>query len=70
MTDRLVDFVNALDQDPVLQDKYSKDPKATAEAFGVSSDDVSILLGDDSEALKKRLDMVGLKAVVWIKHSK
>lgn len=70
MTDRLVDFVNALDQDPALQQEYDKNPQKTLEAYGVASEDIAILFGTDLDALKKRLDIVGLKAITRISHSK
>lgn len=70
MTDKLVEFVNALDQDPALQEEYYKNPQATLETFGVESEDVALLFGNDFDALKKRLDMVGLKAFLRIQHSR
>ena len=70
MTDKLVDFVNKLDQDPALEKAYIEDPKRTLEENGVAPADIDILLGQDPEALEKRLETSGLKSILWIKHSK
>ncbi|MBT0586629.1 hypothetical protein [Alteromonas oceanisediminis] len=70
MTDKLVDFVNALDQDPALQAQYKEDPRGTAESFGVSDEDLSLLFGGNTEALQQRLDMAGLSSIVWVQHAK
>jgi hypothetical protein len=70
MTDKLVDFVNKLDQDPALEKAYIEDPKRTLEENGVAPADIDILLGNDYEKIKKRLDMSGLKSILWINHSK
>ena len=70
MTDQLVAFVQELDQNPELQQKYKDDPKGTMEAFGVSKEDLDIVFSGDTEALKNRLEMAGLHGIVWIRHSK
>lgn len=70
MTDQLVAFVHELDQNPELQQKYKADPKGTMEAFGVSDKDIDLVFGDDTEALKNRLEMAGLHGIVWVNHSK
>lgn len=68
MNDKLAELANALDQDPALQRLYIKDPKKVLEEFGVSEDDIKLVLGDDMKALKSRLDMSGMKATVTIKN--
>ena len=70
MTDKLVEFVQELDQNPELQKKYQDDPKAVAEAHGVSAEDVDILLSNDMDAIEKRFEIEGVKKLIKIKSSK
>jgi hypothetical protein len=68
MNDCLVNFVNALDQDPILMQEYSEKPQQTSERYGVAPEDLALLFANDAEALKQRLEMTGFKAVVRIAH--
>ncbi|WP_100657024.1 hypothetical protein [Alteromonas flava] len=70
MTDRLVEFVTELDQNPKLQEQYKVSPRATAESFGVEEKDLDLLFGGDQAALKERLEMAGLKSIQWVTHAK
>lgn len=42
MNDLLVKFLIAMDKDEKLKQQYVSDPKGTAEAFGLSDEDVQI----------------------------
>ena len=68
MNDCLVNFVNALDQDPILMQEYSEKPQQTSERYGVAPEDLALLCANDNEGLKQRLEMTGFKAVVRISH--
>lgn len=70
MTDKLVDFVQELDQNPELQEKYQTDPKTVAEHYGLSAEDVELLLSNDIDAIEKRFEIEGIKKIVRITHSK
>lgn len=59
MNDLLIEFLTVLDKDDVLKQKYLSDPKGTAEAYGLKSADVSILVNNDVEAMKKRAEAEG-----------
>ena len=54
MTDRLVDYVKAVNEDPDLQAKHDADPKGTAESFGVSPEDVQLILDKNHDEIRKR----------------
>ncbi|GEM_PF-209045 len=69
MTDKLVDFVNELDQDPKLQEEYKQNPKEVAERYKLEGEDLRILLENDMEAIKKRFEQEGIKASIRISHS-
>ncbi len=66
MSDPLIDFINKLDQDPEVQLEYSKAPKETLIANGVSNKDVTLLLSGDLNAIKERLGMSDIKAILII----
>lgn len=66
MKDKLTEFANALDQDPALQNKYTQNPRQTLEAFGVDEADITLLLSEDMKAIKDRLEMSGMKAILLI----
>ena len=66
MTDKLVDFVNALDQDPILQQEYTAAPRDTLIAFGVDTQDIDLLMSGDIAKIKSRLNMSGIAAFVVI----
>lgn len=66
MTDKLVDFVNALDQDPALQQEYSRAPRDTLTQFGVDVQDIDLLLSGNIIEIKSRLKMSGITAIVII----
>jgi hypothetical protein len=68
MSDCLANFVNALDQDPILMQEYSEKPQQTSERYGVAPEDLALLFANDAEGLKQRLNMTGFKAVLWISH--
>jgi hypothetical protein len=70
MTDKLVEFVQELDQNPELQEKYQANPKEVAESYGVAADDVELLLSNDMDALDKRFEIEGVKKFVRIQLSK
>lgn len=70
MKDKLVEFVNALDQDPQLQQKYSQAPRETLDTFGVDPKDAELLLGGDISGIKSRLNMSGITALVIIRALK
>lgn len=57
--DKLVDFLNQIDKDEKLKQKYLQDPQGTAEAYGLDADDVKILTSGDEEAIKSRSKAVG-----------
>ncbi|MDP5133354.1 MAG: hypothetical protein NWQ54_20935 [Paraglaciecola sp.] len=59
MTDRLIEFLTVLDKNDELRQQYLSDKKGTAEAYGLNADDVSILVNNDVEAIKKRADAEG-----------
>lgn len=61
--DKLVDFLNEMDKNDDLKQKYIKDPKGTAEAYGLDADDIKICEKGDVEAMKKRADAVGADVV-------
>lgn len=54
MTDKLVDFLNEMDKNEELKQNYIKDPKGTAEKYGLEPKDVEICAKNDIEAMKKR----------------
>lgn len=66
MTDKLVDFVNALDQDPTLQEEYSASPRDSLTAFGVDIQDIDLLMSGDIAKIKSRLNMSGIAAFLII----
>lgn len=66
MTDKLIDFVNALDQDPTLQQAYIATPRDTLTTFGVDTQDIELLLSCDITKIKSRLKMSGIGAVLLI----
>lgn len=66
MTDKLIDFVNALDQDPALQQEYSLAPRDTLTQFGVDVQDIDLLLSGNILEIKSRLNMSDIKAIVLI----
>ena len=70
MTDKLTEFVNELDKNPELQERYKENPRQILESFGVAPNDIDLILGNDLSALKERLEMSGLKANVTISKSK
>lgn len=70
MTDKLVDFVQELDQNPELQEKYRSDPKTVAEGYGLNAEDVELLLSNDIDAIEKRFEMEGIKKILRITHTK
>ena len=55
----LVDFLNQIDKDEKLKQKYLQDPQGTAEAYGLDADDVKILTSGDEEAIKSRSKAAG-----------
>ena len=57
--DKLVDFLNEMDKNDDLKQKYMKDPKGTAEAYGLDADDVDICASGDEEKMKGRCDAAG-----------
>jgi hypothetical protein len=59
MNDRLIEFLTLLDKDDALKQKYFSDKKGTAEAYGLEAADVSILVNNDVEAMKKRAEAEG-----------
>ena len=69
MSDTLVNLVNAIDQDPILLQEYNEKPQQTCERFGISADDMALLIANEPEALKKRLEMTGINATIKINHS-
>lgn len=70
MSDKLVEFAIALDQDPTLQKRYTTNPEKTLKEFGVEDNDVSLLMGDDLSAIKERLALSGLHAILNISKPK
>ena len=70
MKDKLVEFVNALDQNPQLQQEYSQDPRYTLDNFGVALKDIELLLSGDISAIKSRLNMTGITALVIVRALK
>lgn len=70
MTDKLVEFANALDIDPALKSSYEENPRQTMEEFGVAPEDIDLILGDDMQAIKNRLEMSGMEANITIKKPK
>lgn len=69
MSDKLVDFVTALDIDPALKNSYEQNPRQAMEEFGVAPEDIDLILGDDMKAIKNRLEMSGLKAQLFIRKA-
>ena len=69
MTDKLTEFISELDKDPELQNRYKENPRQTLESFGVASNDIDLILGNDLVALKVRLEMSGLKGILIITES-
>ena len=59
MTDKLVDFAEALSTDAELSKKFKSDPQGTMADFGLSEDDQKLVLSGDSAAIQKRLDDAG-----------
>jgi hypothetical protein len=70
MPDKLVEFANAIDQDPELHSRYKDKPKETMKEFGVAAEDIELILSNDSKAIKSRLEMLGLKAFTIVSKSK
>lgn len=66
MTDKLIDFVNALDQDPTLQQAYIAAPRDTLTTYGVDIQDIELLLSCDIAEIKSRLKMSGIEAVLFV----
>lgn len=66
MTDKLIDFVNALDQDPTLQQAYIAAPRDTLTTFGVDTQDIELLLSCDIAKIKSRLKISGIGAIVLV----
>ena len=56
MNDLLVKFLIAMDKDEKLKQQYVSDPKGTAEAFGLSDEDVQICAKNDVAAIKNRCE--------------
>lgn len=69
MTDKLTEFANAIDQDPALLRHYREKPKQTMEEFGVAQNDIDLILSNDPEAIKHRLEMLGLQAFTIVSKS-
>lgn len=69
MTDLLVAFINELDQNPELQEKYKQNPRQVAESFDLPESDIELLLTNDKEAFQKRFEQEGINSIVWIQHS-
>jgi hypothetical protein len=70
MADKLVDFVQELDQNPELQEKYQSNPKAVAESYGLEAEDVDLLLSNDMDAIEKRFEIEGIKKIINIQSSR
>ncbi len=66
MTDKLLEFAAELDQDPELQKRYLTAPNEILQAFSVQESDIESLMSEDITAIKVRLGMSGMKAVVVI----
>ena len=69
MNDLLVKFLIAMDKDEKLKQQYVSDPKGTAEAFGLSDEDVQICAKNDVAAIKNRCEAEGADNLE-ISHSK
>ena len=69
MNDLLVKFLIAMGKDEKLKQQYVSDPKGTAEAFGLSDEDVQICAKNDVAAIKNRCEAEGADNLE-ISHSK
>lgn len=54
MAKSLVDFIEALDTDANLKEQYLNDPTGTAEAYGLSADDVATIKNKDWDSVNKQ----------------
>lgn len=54
-TDPLVEYMIKLNEDPQLLEQHNADPAAAARTFGLSDDDIQLIVSEDSEAIEKRL---------------
>ena len=55
MKDQLVDFLQELSKNPEMKEKYLKAPKDVAKEYGLSDEDVEVLLSKDEAKLKQRI---------------
>jgi len=69
MNDLLVKFLIAMDKDASLKQQYLKDPKGTAESFGLSSEDIQICANNDVATIKNRCEAEGADNIE-VSHSK
>lgn len=59
MKDKLVNFLAEMDKNDDLKQNYFKDPKETAERFGLEAGDVELCAANDLVAIKMRSDANG-----------
>jgi hypothetical protein len=69
MTDRLITFLIELDKDDALKQKYLSDPKGTAQAYGLTPEDVAICVNNDTQVMKARAEAEGAD-MITISHAK
>ena len=60
MKDQLVDFLQELSKNPEMKEKYLKAPKDVAKEYGLSDEDIEILLSKDQTKLKQRMKDMGM----------
>lgn len=51
MMSKLLDYLNALDQDAAARDAHQQDPQAAMTQFGLSPDEQSALMSGDKTAI-------------------
>ena len=56
--DKLVDYIVELNADANLLAKHNADPEGAARAYGLSEDDIKLVVSQDHDAIKARFAKV------------
>lgn len=56
MTDKLVDYILAINANPDMLEQHVKNPVESATLYGLDDSDITLIANDDKEAIKKRLE--------------
>lgn len=56
MTDRLVEYIIELNENPDALEKHNADPEAAAANFGLDEADINLIRNQDVEEIKRRCE--------------